>query len=227
MQPSTKKIVTEYIQSHSPQTILDCPSGNGWLAKAFPEKVFDGIDLYSDHIPFYRNIFKADLDNGIPCELPKYEFIACCEGIEHFGNPEIFFRSCLEHLKPQGTLLITTPNTWQPSARLQFNLKGFFPSFPCLIGKIKKGNHMHIMPWNFPQLYLFLSLSGFVEIKLIPQPLSNPKHFYEKLLVIPQRFYCKNRKRKANDQVEKDFWLQAGSSASTLGRHLIVTAKKP
>ena len=227
MQPSTRETVTKLLQLHSPRTVLDCPSGDGWLVRAIPDSVCDGIDLYKDHKSLYRNLIAADLENGIPSELPEYDLIACCEGIEHFGNPELFFRSCREHLKHEGLLLITTPNTWQPSSRLQFNLKGFFPGFPCLVGKIKKGNHMHIMPWNFPQLYLFLTLSGFKDIKLIDQPLSKPKHFYEKLLVLPQKLYCKNKLRKAMTQVEKDFWMQASKSASTLGRHLIVTAKKP
>jgi len=226
MQRSTKETVTKWLQSFSPKTVLDCPSGKGWLIEALPDSICDGIDLYDDRESSYRKLYKANLDNGIPSELPKYDAITCFEGIEHLGNPELFFRSCHSHLKHQGAILITTPNTWQPSSRLQFNLKGFFPGFPCLIGNMIKGNHMHIIPWSFPQLYLFLTLSGFNEIKVIYQPLSNPKHFYERILAIPQRIYCRNKARKAIDKVEKDFWLQAGSSASTLGRHLIVIARK-
>ena len=226
MQESTKEAVTSWIKLQSPKIVLDCPAGNGWLLSTLPNSIIDGIDLFHDPNSGYRNHICADLDYGIPSELPKYDLIACCEGIEHFGNPELFFRTCNEHLDHGGVLLITTPNIWQPSSKLQYNLRGFFPNFPCLIGKIKKGSHMHIMPWSFPQLYLFLTLSGFVEIKLHHQPMSKPKHLYEKFLVLPQKLYCKNKERKAVNQVEKDFWRQTGSAASTLGRNLFITAKK-
>jgi len=226
MQDSTKKTVTSWLKSLSPETVLDCPAGNGWLLGALPNARIDGIDLYADSSSGYRKHIVANLDDGIPSNLPEYDVIACCEGIEHFGNPKLFFRTCHNHLKKNGTLLITTPNTWQPSAKLQFNIRGFFPGFPCLIGKISKGSHMHIMPWSFPQLYLFLSLSGFKEIQLHTQPLSQPRHSWEKLLAIPQKMYCKSKSKKSSTHLEKDFWNQAGSDASTLGRNLFITAKK-
>lgn len=226
MQKSTKETVTKWLEKRLPETVLDCPAGNGWLLGALPNSKIDGIDLYADPNSGYRNHVAADLDLGIPDQLPDYDLIACCEGIEHFGNPALFFQSCHKHLKKDGILLITTPNTWQPSAKLQFNLRGFYPGFPCLVGKIEKGTHMHIMPWSFPQLYLFLTLSGFKEITLHYQPMSNPKHTYERLLALPQKLYCRNKEKKSTSKLEKDFWRQAGSSASTLGRNLFVTARK-
>ena len=224
MQSSTKDSVKIWLKRNTHKTILDCPSGDGWLFDSAPNSIVDGIDLYVQSNKNYRTHIAADLSNGIPKELPKYDLIVCCEGIEHFGNPELFFRTSAEHLNPNGTLLITTPNTWQPSAKLQYGHRGFFPSFPCLVGKIEKGSHMHIMPWSFPQLYLYLSLSGFSNIKLHAQPLSSPKHFWERLLALPQIVYCKNRARKSKSLNEKEFWTQAASPASTLGRNLFVTA---
>ena len=32
------------------------------------------------------------------------------------------------------------------------------------IGKVRRGSHMHILPWSFPQLHLFLTLAGFARI---------------------------------------------------------------
>lgn len=92
MQESSKTVVLKIIESFNPNSILDCPSGNGWLAKKLScEAQIDGLDLYECTQEGYRKTEKYDLNNGIPSTLPKYDCIACCEGIEHLGNPEFFF----------------------------------------------------------------------------------------------------------------------------------------
>lgn len=227
MQQSSKKVTSAIINQIKPKTILDVPCGGGWLLHSLNYSAqVDGIDLYDVPKGSYRNIVAADLDHGIPKELPTYDCICSCEGIEHFGNPELFLRTAKEHLSPNGTLVITTPNIWYPAARLQFALRGFFPGFPCLTGRINKGSHMHIMPWSYPQLYLYLKLTGYTNIKLHHEPLSSAKHLLEKVLAIPQKVYCRSKARKSEGET-KEFWQVAGSSASVHGRHLIVTAQRP
>lgn len=86
---------------------------------------------------------------------------------------------------------------------------------------------MHIMPWTFPQLYLYLKLAGFTEIRLHQEALSRAKHFWERILGWPQRMYCRGKARKTVDPEVRTFWENAGSEGSVFGRHLIVTAVKP
>lgn len=161
---------------------------------------------------------------GFPDDLGLYEAIVCCEGIEHFGNPGIFFTTAREHLVRGGRLIITTPNVWFPEARLQFFLRGFFPSFPCLVGRIKRGTHMHIMPWSFPQLFLFLRLNGFEKITLHDIDEKKPKRIYERLLGVPQALYCRHKRAKSHTEEERIFWSFAGSEQSIYGRRLVVSA---
>lgn len=227
MQVSLKSVVIDLITSINPKTILDVPSGDGWLGKELGLSTqIDGIDLYRESKSDYRETYVANLDDGIPDELSAYDCIVSCEGLEHFGNPELFLRTVFEHLKPSGTLVLSTPSIWYPQARLQYLLRGYFPSFPSLAGKIKKGSHMHILPWSYPQLYLFLNLCGFKEITLHDNPLSEAKHFYEKIFALPQYFYCLKKIKKSENLEEKEFWKSAGSKPSLLGRHLIVTARR-
>ena len=185
----------------------------------------DGIDLYASTSSKYRTIFPADLHAGIPAHLPVYDAVLCCEGLEHFGNPLLFLESARQRLGKGGLLVVTTPNIWYPAARLQFLIRGFFPSFPCLAGKIASGSHMHIMPWSFPQLYLYLKLAGLTEIQLHEEPLSQAKHFWEKIVAIPQQIYCRRRLKRASTPEEADFWRWVLSDSSVFGRHLIVTAR--
>jgi SAM-dependent methyltransferase len=227
MQDSSKEVVLNIIEKLRPASVLDVPCGDGWLVKKIDSAILtDGSDLYQSENLGYGKWKNFDLNRGIPDDFGQYDCIVSCEGFEHFGNPELFLRTAWSHLNPKGTLLITTPNTWYPQARLQYLLRGFFPSFPCLAGKIHKGDHMHIIPWSFPQLHLFLKLNSFIDIRLHNEPLSEAKHFYEKVLGAPQYFYCLRKAKKAVSGEENSFWKMAGSKESLYGRHLIITAVK-
>ncbi len=222
---SYQPVVAELINARRPGSILDAPSGSGWLKSLITyDCQIDGIDLFAPSPTGYRGFRNADLGRGFPQELGIYDAIVCCEGIEHFGNPEMFFTSAREHLSVNGLLIVTTPNVWYPQARLQYMLRGFFPSFPCLVGKIKQGTHMHIMPWSFAQLYLYLSLSGFKDINLHELNEPKPKRMYERVFGLPHRLYCLSKARRAGTEIERVFWRQAGSRQSIYGRRLVVSA---
>ncbi len=229
MPPSSQAAVLAWLKDKKFTSVLDVPSGDGWLARGVKAQgqgnEFDGIDLYEQPADGYRRIWKCDLNDGLPSECGTYDLVCCCEGIEHVGNPLLLFQAFKCCIRPDGHLVITTPNVWYPQARLQYLARGFFPSFPCLVGKIVHGSHMHIMPWNWPQLYLYLKLAGFDQIQIVTEPLSAAKHFYEKLLALPPRLYARRRARKASTDEQRIFWETAASDAALLGRHLIVTAR--
>lgn len=220
-------VVEKLLNSLKPSTILDAPSGGGWLPPLLKyEAQVDGIDLFENKPEGYASFVQADLDSGIPGELGTYEAVVTCEGIEHVGNPLLLLESMNKHLVKNGAIIITTPNVWYPGAKLQYFLRGFFPSFPCLVGKIKRGTHMHIMPWSFPHLYLYLKLAGFKEIKLHDVDEPKPKHIHEYFFGWPQKMYCNHRKKKAEQEEEIQFWTDSGSNQSLYGRRLVVSASK-
>ena len=226
MRITSKKVVKEFLEQEKPETILDAPCGAGWLREFLEyDCTIDGIDLFDSPRGGYRKIIQYDLDHGLPEDLEKYHCICCCEGIEHFGNPLLFLEDAKRLLKDGGLLVITTPNTWNPASKLQFFTRGFFPGFPCLTGKIKRGTHMHITPWSYPHLYLYLKLAGFSDIQLHEEPMSKAKHLWEIPLGVPQRMYAKSKLKKAGTDEEREFWKVAGSGPSVYSRHLIVTAR--
>ncbi|MCS7064353.1 MAG: methyltransferase domain-containing protein [Methylacidiphilales bacterium] len=233
-------VVSDLLNQWRPATILDAPSGSGWLKDALHYKCkLDGIDLFTPphthtatdisqtYSATYHTFLCADLDLGIPEDLPLYEAIVSCEGIEHLGNPNLFFKTAYSHLVPGGKLIVTTPNIWYPESRLKFFLRGFFPSFPCLTGRIATGTHMHIMPWSFPQLYLYMRLNGFTNIVLHNVSEPKPKRFYERLIGFPLVLYCRRKQAQSRTEEERVFWSQAGTSQSTYGRRLVVSAERP
>jgi len=220
-------VVAAILSRAGAKTLLDAPSGNGWLRTMLGSDVtVDGIDLYDAHPQGYRSFRVADLDHGFPADLPTYDALVSSEGIEHVGNPELFFRSAAARLHSGGTLIVTTPNTWHPAARVQYLLRGFFPGFPALAGRVEKGTHMHIMPWSFGQLYLYLTLTGFTDVTLHDLDEPKPRRGWERLLGPLARAYCNSRLRKAANEEERRFWRQAGSPQSIYGRRLVVSAVK-
>lgn len=76
-------IVGELARTIRPRTILDLPSGQGWLRAqiAMPGVAIDGIDLYEGRPAGYRNFLQRDLEEGVPAELGSYDMIVSCEGI--------------------------------------------------------------------------------------------------------------------------------------------------
>ena len=218
-------ILANILNKKNPETILDTPSGSGWLLSLLSyDPEIDGIDLFEEKPKGYRNFFQEDLDNGISDTLLKYDAIVSCEGIEHIGNPTLFLETAKKHLNIDGTIIITTPNVWYPAAKIQYLIRGFFPSFPCLVGKINRGTHMHITPWSFAQLFLYLRLSGYTDIKLYDTSDKKPKHFFERIFGFPQKMYCRNKFKKAKSKEEKNFWKMSGSNQSIFGRRLVVSA---
>jgi SAM-dependent methyltransferase len=223
-----RPVVLKLLACSRAKTVLDAPTGGGWLQAGLtyaPE--IDGVDLYAGTPQGYRQFRVHDLDRGLPADLPHYEAVVCCEGIEHLTNPGLLLDSAYAHLTDGGLLVITTPNVWFPAGKLKYLLGGFFPSFPCLVGQIQRGRHMHLTPWSFPQLYAFLRLSGFHDIQVHPPQERTPRHFFERLLGFPQQLSCRRKLRRAASPEEAAFWKEAGSDASIYGRRLIVSARKP
>ena len=217
--------VADILNKVKPESILDAPSGKGWLHTLLTyNHRIDGVDLFETKPEGYSNFVNTDLDYGIPESEGKYGAIVSCEGIEHIGNPLLFLTSAKNILVDNGVIIITTPNIWYPGAKLKYFFNGFFPSFPCLTGKICRGSHMHIMPWSYPQLFLYLKLSGYSDIQLYDVPEKKPKYFYEYVLGSTQKLYCKRKYRKASSDEEKNFWKYAGSDQSLFGRKLVVSA---
>ncbi len=220
-----RPVVADILNRLRPQTVLDVPSGSGFLRQFLDADVaVDGVDLYCARPEGYRNFWKFDLDAGLPDGKPDYDCIVCCEAISYLGNPLAFLKSARRRLRPGGVLLVTTPSVWYPDARLQFLLRGFFPAFPWPLGKSERGDSFYIHPYSYPQLHLYLKMSGFTNIRLHPVD-RGPKHLYEWILGFPQVMYSYVKSRRSKSEEEKSFWKSAGSIAAVYSRRLVVTAE--
>lgn len=219
--------VVKVLQAINAREILDAPSGGGWLPSAYPSGAIDAIDLFPRPVIGYRATFTRDLNAGIPSGIGPYDAVVSCEGIEHLANPGLFFSTALQSLKPGGTLIVTTPNTWYPQARLKYFYGGFFPGFPASIGRENTSGQMHIIPWSWPQLYTHMTLTGFSDIELHPCIEPHRNRLFDRALSRVAGLGYTMRARQSDSEEERTYWSICASDGALLARRLVVSGRRP
>lgn len=94
--------------------ILDAPAGTGEISK----KILDaGFDVYPADLapevfkyPDVMECERVDLNRSLPYEDEFFDYILSSNGIEHLEDQYNFIRECYRILKPNGKILISTPN---------------------------------------------------------------------------------------------------------------------
>jgi len=105
--------------------------GNGYgtnlLSKNLPSGVIDSIDgseeailcakkhYQTPNVNFYHKLFPFDLKVGV------YDWIVSLESVEHIEDGELFFEALSRSLKPNGLLVVSTPNSLKIDLRLNPN----------------------------------------------------------------------------------------------------------
>jgi SAM-dependent methyltransferase len=109
--------------------VLDLGAGEG----AFSHRLLDaGLQVSAAELEPGR--FRLDL----PCQNlnlnedfhdkwnEKFDLVVAIEILEHLHDPRHFIRNCLELVKPDGYLLVTSPNTESWLSRIRFLRDGHF-----------------------------------------------------------------------------------------------------
>ncbi|CAG1020586.1 partial putative S-adenosylmethionine-dependent methyltransferase/MSMEI_2290, partial [Methylococcales bacterium] len=86
-----------------------------------------------------------------------FDVVVAGEFIEHVENPGRFLVNMLKHLKPNGTIILTTPNPFYPKRMLEILIHG-----KALV------NPQHVS-WFCPQtLHTLMERTGYTDIEVIP-----------------------------------------------------------
>ena len=105
-----------------------------WVHKALKNVAHTliGIDLYDDGVQYLRrldyDIITADAQNF---DLDRnFDVIVAGDVIEHLENLAGFLECCKNHLRPDGVILISTPNPWYWRYFIKAGLMNEFNSNP-------------------------------------------------------------------------------------------------
>ena len=121
----------EYISSKveiEGKTLLDVGCGGGILAEALHDKgaIVTGIDAAGPGIKIAKHHAKKNnklidyqestAEDLIKKSSEKYDVVTCLEVLEHVPDPKLLVKTCIDLLKPNGDLFLSTinknPRSW-------------------------------------------------------------------------------------------------------------------
>ncbi|MCE9608458.1 MAG: methyltransferase domain-containing protein [Planctomycetia bacterium] len=124
--------ILKSIELKSPR-VLDISCGTGQLREFIAPYVaiYEGADLVRyPELPAEVKFNKVDLDTGrVPVEDGTFDAVLSVETIEHLENPRAFTRELVRITKPNGWIVITTPNQLSILSKLTLLLKNHFTYF--------------------------------------------------------------------------------------------------
>jgi len=104
-------LIRQYFKEIKGLNILECGVANGGVVDLLNKEGTScfGVDINPRQIGGVK-IIQKDLNEGFPDFKIKFDVIFAGEVIEHLFDDTKFIRNCREFLKPNGLLIITTPN---------------------------------------------------------------------------------------------------------------------
>lgn len=121
---SSHGILASWLAHRNPGSVLDLGCGPGHLGSIFRKHghTVVGVDLTETNGVEDRvdEFFEADLDKGIPAEIPgSYDTVVLADIVEHVRDPLKVLTDSRERLNPGGSILVSVPNFghWYPRVR--------------------------------------------------------------------------------------------------------------
>lgn len=112
--------------------LLDFGAGQGDFLKEMVSSgtkyMCHGVDLMYSNVPGV-NWYVQDLNKKLQFKDGQFDVITCIEVIEHLENPRQIIRDLARVLKPEGVLIVTTPNNESWRSILSYIFRGHFVSF--------------------------------------------------------------------------------------------------
>jgi ubiquinone/menaquinone biosynthesis C-methylase UbiE len=170
------ELVSSFISKKS--KILDLGAGRGHLSRRIHDYLiknkFNSKSLIATD--FEKKIFQAnevafkqaDFNKELPFPNASFDIVYSVEVIEHLRCPYDFLDECYRILKPNGMLIISTPNTLSLNSRLKFFVTGFSEFYKPPSIKPENAGRLcgHIMPLHLAYYDYGLRKSGFGPMKL-------------------------------------------------------------
>jgi len=162
------------------RTIVDVGAGEGFFCSMMgehlkerrglrPEDVLRGCDHFPERFR-YPDVPCDPIDaNGfLPYGDETFDAVVCIEVIEHIEDQFKLVRELHRITRPEGRVIVTTPNLLNINSRLRFFFSGFWLLFAPLPLRSKDPVHLggHIHPVSFYYLAYMFYRAGFREVRV-------------------------------------------------------------
>lgn len=223
-----------------PLSHLDIGSGHGDLIELMRSQfnVSSSACDYTDSLMKLSDV-KVTVANlnyeGLPYADQSFDLVTCTEVIEHLEHYRYTLREIYRILKPNGILILTTPNILNLKSRIRFLIFGFYNLFGPLHFKDSSQHTTdgHINPVSLFFLTHALADSGFREIDVAIDKVQGTSRAWLPLLYLPIKLFSlkimatEKNKFKSIDGFNTPFVKQINSLDILLGRTIIVGCRKP
>ena len=224
--------------------ILDLPAGDGVNSRRLHHAGFEvtAADLFLEDIQGEGfECVEADLAKPLPFENDAFDGILFSEGIEHLDAQIAALEELARIIKPDGVLLVTTPNLLNLSARLNFLLMGHAHNRRAAVvstaqywGNSKTGDKDvyfgHVFLINAFQIRFYLEHAGFQIVDIDTTRFSVNSLLLAPLLYpaiwLATRRFLSRTKSKLSTTLQHSYMNQMLGPAVLFGKKLIVTARK-
>ena len=212
--------------------VLDAPCGAGALAIALNEQGLSafGADIDTTAATALGTAFRAaDVSAPLPWPDEFFDVVLSVEGIEHLENRQAHLRELRRMLRPDGTLILTTPNISSVRSRVRFAGSAFFHHDPRPIRESVPHPLHHIGLMTFADLRYALHTSGFRILRVSHTHIKPISWLY--IFFVPWMWlYTRIAFRKERDAVQRQAnseIVRALFSRSVLfGENLLIVARK-
>ena len=219
---------------------LDIGSGTGNLIQRIRQE-YKVESLACDYTDAFMELddIKVDVVNLNDGQLPypdqHFDLVTFTEVAEHLENYRAVVREIYRILKPDGIVVMTTPNVLNMKSRMRFLSAGFWSMFgPLHVGETSiESTGGHITPIPYPFLAHALMTAGFKLPDFSTDKIQFPSLYWFILLYIPIRVVAlftwqkERRKYKTLDQYNEPIISLINSPKMLLGRSIVVSAQKP
>lgn len=212
--------------------VLDIPCGEGAFTKRLTEK---NVDVHSadceNIIRFSGAKFSvADMNEKLPYRDEEFDGVVCIDGIEHIERPFDFIKECRRIVKPEGFLIISTPNISALRSRWRWLLTGFHNKCKAPLNERNPMPLHHITMVSLPELRYRLETNGFTIAKIA----TNRVKFFTWLyfFLVPFSFlrtfivFKKESNNEMLKEINRQVLKQMFSIPVLFGETLIVLARK-
>jgi len=182
------EIITKLLSENFLKNAVACdvPCGAGAFSQSLAEL---GVNVTAvDIAPADTFVFDPskrllhNCNQGLPFENDSLDIVVSIEGIEHLENPTNFLRECMRVAKPEGLVIITTPNVDSFRSRKYVFYRGYHRYF----GPKDEGKDSgHMLPVDAIFMISTIRKLGFKLINITtnkPNKRSLLKEFLRKML---------------------------------------------
>jgi 2-polyprenyl-3-methyl-5-hydroxy-6-metoxy-1,4-benzoquinol methylase len=213
--------------------VLDAPCGApAALSLALKNEGFSvtGADLDETAASVLGEAFApVNLNAKLPWADDSFDLAISTEGVEHLENHFALFREFCRVLRPNGVLIMTTPNITALRSRVRFFGSGFFGRDARPLNESGRHPLHHVSLATFPELRYELHVSGFqlLEVRHTHiKPISYLYLIYAPWMWLYTRIAFRKEKDTAQRQRNREILRSLLSPSLLLGECLMLIAEK-